>query len=207
MLPNGMTIRRATLDDLETLRGLWRECRLPEHELEKRFTEFQLALDSQGWILAALAVRFAGHEGQIHSLAIRRAELEDELRAALWDRILTLANQQGAYRLWTRESGSFWTGAGFTPSPSPGSSGMPAAFGDGDHWRMLKLRDEPLKMIAAEEQLEAYLEMERHRIDQLVRRGRALKIIATGFAGALFLGALSVLFVMLRRNRSPKPRR
>ena len=65
MLPPGTTIRRATLDDLETLRGLWRECRLPEYELEKRFTEFQVGVDAHGWILAALGLRFAGHHGQV----------------------------------------------------------------------------------------------------------------------------------------------
>lgn len=207
MLPTGTTIRRATLDDLETLRGLWRECRLPEHELEKRFTEFQLAVDPHGWILGGLALRFAGHEGQVHSLAIRRAELETELVAALWERVLAIANQHGAYRLWTREHGAFWTGAGFAPAGTADPAEVPAAFGGGNHWFALKLRDEPLKLIAAEEQLAAYLELERSRTDQLVRRGQLLKILATGFAAVIFGCALTVLFVMLRRNRrSPRPR-
>lgn len=201
MLPPGTTIRRATIDDLEMLRGLWRESRLPEHDLEKRFTEFQLAVDTHGWVLACLGLRFAGHEGQVHSLAVRRADLESDLTQALWERIRALADQHGAYRLWTREHGTTWDGAGFVPAAGSEAADPPAAFGSGDHWRHLKLRDEPLKLIAAEEQLEAYLELERSKTEQLVRRGQMMKILATGFAAIVFAAALAVLFLMLRRNR------
>lgn len=204
MLPPGIVIRRATLDDLEGLRGLWREFTLPEHELERRFTEFQIAVDAQGWILAALALRFAGHEGQVHSHAVRRSDLADALSAGLWERTLALAEQHGAYRLWTRERGPFWGGAGFVPASNSGAGTAPDAFGGGAQWLTLKLRDEPLKLIAAEEQLEAYLELERLKTDRMVRRGRFLKVLATGFAGGLFLIALGVLFVLVRRNRRGK---
>ncbi len=205
MLPPGTTIRRANIDDLEMLRGIWRESRLPEHELEKRFTEFQLAVDASGWILGIIGLRFAGHEGQIHSLAVRRPELETELTAALWDRVHALADQHGAHRLWTRENGGFWSEAGFEAPTASASSEPPALFGPSSHWKILKLRDEPLKLIAAEEQLEAYLELERLKTNQLVRRGQLLKILATGFAAVIFATALGLLFVMMRRSRRPSP--
>jgi N-acetylglutamate synthase-like GNAT family acetyltransferase len=208
MLPAGTTLRRATLDDLEALRGLWREFNLPEHDLEKRFTEFQLVVDPQGWILGALALRLADHHGHVHGLAIRRADLEAPLTTALWERILALAEQHGAYRLWTRERGPFWGATGFVPAPESGAGPAPATFGGGTHWQTLKLRDEPLKLIAAEEQLEAYLELERMKTDQLVRRGRFLKLMATAAAGALFLLCFAALVILFRRNRrssAPRP--
>lgn len=206
MLPAGLTVRRATLDDLEMLRGVWREARLPEFELERRFTEFQIVLDSNGWILAALGLRFSGHHGQVHSLAIRRTDLEADLRSALLDRIVTLGHQHGALRLWTRESGDFWSDKGFLPPTPEERRDLPPAFGGpAEAWRTLKLRDEPLKLIAAEEQLEAYLEVERLKTERLVRRGQLLKLIATAIAVVVFAFALAALVILVRRGRRPPP--
>lgn len=199
----GVTIRRATLDDLETLRGLWRECRLPEYELEKRFTEFQLAVDDHGWILGSLGLRFAGHHGEVHHLAIRRADLETDLNAALWDRVNTLANQHGAHRLWTRFHGHFWSGNGFQEPTAQERRELPPLFGNpSEPWLTLKLRDEPLKLLAAEEQLDAFLELERLKTERLVRRGQFFKLLATAFAALLFAFALGTLFLLLRRRRN-----
>jgi|GEM_PF-90876 len=207
MGPTAFTIRRATLDDLETLRGLWREARLPEYELDKRFTEFQVAIDANDWILAALGVRFAGPHGEVHSLAIRRADQEAELRNALWERALQLAQQQGVLRLWNRQSGSFWGDKGFTTALPAILKELPPALGvSGEFWRSLKIRDELLKLIAAEEQLEAFLELERSKTDRMLARGRMLKLLATGFIGLVFIAAASMLLYVLRRKGTTRPR-
>jgi N-acetylglutamate synthase-like GNAT family acetyltransferase len=203
----GVTIRRATIDDLEMLRGLWRECRLPEFALEKRFTEFQVATDANGWILASIGLRLVDHHGHVHSAAFRRADLESDLRRLLWDRITALANQHALYRLWTQEHGPFWTEVGFAEAGAGELKQLPVAFGKSiDHWFSLKLRDEPLKMIAAEEQLEAYLELEKLKTERLVRRGQALKLVATIIAGVVFAIVLSALLVLLGRGRRPSRR-
>lgn len=203
MASHGVTFRRATLDDLETLRGLWRECLLPEHELEKRFTEFQLAVDDHDWILGALALRFSGLHGLVHSLALRRADPDGTLHRQLWERILGLAQQHGAIRLWTRLHGQPWNQWGFAPPDPAQRRQVPPDFGQtGETWWTLKLRDEPLKLIAAEEQLEAYLELERSKTDLMIRRGRFLKIAATTFAAVLFALALAILVLVVRRGRS-----
>ena len=207
MGPTAFTIRRATLDDLETLRGLWREARLSEHELDKRFTEFQVAVDGNDWILAALGVRFAGPHGEVHSLAIRRADQEAELHEALWDRVLLLAQQQNVLRLWTRQTSSFWNEKGFTSAMAAILKELPPALGvSGESWKTLKLRDEPLKLIAAEEQLEAFLEMERLKTDQMLARGKAMKLMATAFIGILFIAAAGMLLYVLRKKRPTRPR-
>lgn len=196
---SGATIRRATLDDLDNLRGLWREFRLPEYDLERRFTEFQVAVDPRGWILGALGLRFLGVHGQVHSLAIRRADMEFELTAGLWERILALANQHGTHRLWTHQHGPFWTGVGFVEATPEDRRTLPPAMGDPkESWWTLKIRDEPLKLVAAEEQLAAYLELERLKSERLMRRGQVLKIAATTFAAVLFFIVLAALFLLLR---------
>lgn len=207
MLPEGTTVRRATLDDLDALRGLWRECRLPDYELERRFTEFQVVVDGQGWILATVGLRVAGTEAQVHSLAIRRADLAEALSKALGERAQQLALQQGAHRIWARDAPSTWSKEGFTTGTSEDRQALPAAFGQpGEPWLVKRLREDPLKLIAAEEQLEAYLEMERLRTDRLVRRGQLLKMVATLFAAILLAGALAALFLTLTRNRT-RPQR
>jgi hypothetical protein len=72
---------------------------------------------------------------------------------------------------------------------------------------MQKLREDPLKLIAAEEQLEAYLELERLTTDRMVRRGQFLKLLATVFAAVLFILALAALYLLARRRPSRSPRR
>ena len=46
--------RRATLEDIETLRALWQTALLPIQELEKRLTEFQIVEGMDGRIFGAL---------------------------------------------------------------------------------------------------------------------------------------------------------
>lgn len=206
MPASDVTIRRATLDDLETLRGLWRESRLPEYDLEKRFTEFQVAVDANGWILAAVGLRFAGPQGQIHSVAVRRRDREEELLEGLWERLLALATQHGALRLWTRDTTPFWGRHGFGTARAEEKKAFPAGFGHVEEpWSTLKLRDEPLKLIAAEEQLEAYLELEKSKTDQAVRRAQFLKVFATVIAVVVFGIAFFALVLVLRRSKgAPK---
>lgn len=208
MLPSGITFRRATLDDLESLRGLWQESRLPDYELEKRFTEFQVAVDAQDWIVGALGLRTAGRHGQVHSFAVRREDREDELARALWERMLALAQQQNLHRVWTRESRLDWIALGFVVAEARDLNALPATFGPADEtkWLVRRLRDDPLKMIAAEEQLEAFLELEHLRTERLVRRSRMLKTLATAFAALLFGLALFGLFLVLRRKPAPRKR-
>ncbi|MBX3747025.1 MAG: hypothetical protein KF833_17080 [Verrucomicrobiae bacterium] len=205
MDPQGVTVRRATLDDLEALRGLWRECRLPEFELERRFTEFQLALDPQDWIVAAVGLRAAGPHAQVHSLALRRPDPDDTCTGPLWDRILALAQQLGSLRLWLREPGPFWESRGFRPATPHELHDLPPAFGQPQEpWWTLRLRDDPLRVVAAEEQLEAFLELERLKTDRLIRRGRFLKLAGLGVAGGVLLFLLAALLVLLGRGRAAR---
>ncbi len=207
MGPTAFTIRRATLDDLETLRGLWRESRLPEYDLDKRFTEFQVAVDPHEWILAAVGVRFAGSHGEVHSFAVRRTDQEAELREALWNRVLQLAEKQCTHRLWTRPGGASWDDRGFSPALPAILKELPAPLGTrSEGWHTLKIRDEPLKLIAADEQLEAFLELERSKTDQMIARWRVVKLLAVGFIGVLFIAAIGTLLYVLRRKPPARPR-
>jgi hypothetical protein len=101
----------------------------------------------------------------------------------------------------------FWNEKGFTTALAAILRELPPALGvSGEPWKTLKLRDEPLKLIAAEEQLEAFLEMERLKTDQMLARGKALKLMATAFIGLLFITAAGMLLYVLMRKRTTRPR-
>lgn len=194
-------IRRALLDDLEDLRGLWTEFRLPAHDLERRFTEFQLVTDPSGWLVGAVGLRTAGSHGQVHSEALRRPDLHAELRPLLWERLHQLALSRGVFRLWTREPHAFWRGLGFAEPEGDERKQLPPAFGAGDHWLTLKLRDDPLAMLSVEQQLEVHAAEQRAEAERMIRRGRLLKLFGTILAVIVFALSGALLLAYLRKAR------
>jgi N-acetylglutamate synthase-like GNAT family acetyltransferase len=201
-VPEGQVqIRRALLDDLDDLRGLWTEFRLPAHELEKRFTEFQLVTDPSGWLVGAVGLRTAGTQGQVHSEALRRPDLHAELRPLLWERLHQLALSRGVFRLWTREAHPFWRERGFEDPGGDERKLLPPAFGAGDHWLTLKLRDDPLALLNVEQQLELHAAGQRAEAERMMRRGRMLKLVGTALAAVIFILSGALLLAYLRRVR------
>jgi hypothetical protein len=201
-VPEGQVqLRRAVLDDLDDLRGLWTEFRLPAHELEKRFTEFQLVTDPSGWLVGAVGLRTAGAHGQIHSEALRRADLHAELRPLLWERLHQLALSRGVFRLWTREPHAFWRAQGFAEPAGDEAKQLPPAFGGGDHWLTLKLRDDPLALLSVEQQLDLHAAEQRAETERMLRRGRALKLVGTILAVVVFALSGALLLAYLRKAR------
>ena len=109
--PN-LQARRATVDDLTTLRPLWESEGLPAEALAKRVSEFQLVEVPGGAILAALGLQIAGLEGRIHSEAFADPAQAEDLRARLHERILGVAKNHGLLRVWTQLATPFWHHAG-----------------------------------------------------------------------------------------------
>src|ERR1051325_4145281 len=101
-------VRRATLDDLGTLKPLWTSMRLPAAELEKRLTEFQVIEGPDGKIIGAIGFQLADRAARIHSEAFSDFGFADAARAAFWERVQNLASNHGVFRLWTQENAPFW---------------------------------------------------------------------------------------------------
>src|SRR5687768_7748527 len=106
--------RRATLEDLPELRSLWHDAKLPLDDLEKRFTEFQVATGPEGNIIAAIGLQIHKQQGLIHSETFASPEIAPEVRPLLWQRILTVAKNNGLVRLWVLPVASFYREHGFT---------------------------------------------------------------------------------------------
>jgi len=194
-------IRRATTDDLEALKALWRAAALNPAELEKQFTDCQVAESADGQIVGAIGLQVAGAEGCVHSEALADFALSDALRPLFWERLETVARNRGLFRLWTTESAPFWRkDAGF----STASGQPPEVFGAArDPWLALRLKDEAADPNLLEAQFNLFREAERAKREKMLQRAAILKTAGTLIAALLFVFAIGVLFWFIRHQARP----
>ncbi len=200
---NSYRTRRATVDDLAQLAELWQAVHLPVAELEKQFTDFQVAEDEQGTLAAAIGLHIEGGHGRVHSETFADFALTDALRPALWERLQVVAHNHGLFRLWTEESAPWWKkDAGFSTPSDELLQKLPESYGPRHAaWLTLRLKDEVAEPDFLEKQIAMFKEAERLRREKLLRRGRALRIIGTVISALLLLFALTVLFFVLKNRR------
>ncbi len=189
--------RRATVDDLPALRGLWQTAMLPAHELEKHLTEFQLVEGLDGRLIGALGFQIIGKDARVYYEAYTHAETEALVKPQLWNRLKLMASNGGVHRVWTQEKSTFWDEAGFEPMSADDVDRLPAAFKGGvGGWRLIALRDE-----AAERRIEEEIGLFQaaHEDDQtrLLWQTKIIKwiaaIIAAIFCSVLLYYTLRVL--------------
>ena len=142
--------RRATVDDLPALRGLWQTAMYPVQDLERHLTEFQLIEGLDGRLIGALGFQILGQDARIYYEAFTHSDTEALVKPQLWNRLKVMASNGGVHRVWTQESSSFWAENGFESPDHQDLEKLPPAFtkAAGD-WKMLALRDE-----AAERRIE-----------------------------------------------------
>jgi N-acetylglutamate synthase-like GNAT family acetyltransferase len=194
--------RRATVEDLPHLAALWTAVQLPAAELEKQFTDFQVAEDGAGKVAGAIALQVNGSNGRIHSEAFVDFALSDELRPVLWARLLTVAQNHGLFRLWTMETAPWWKkDAGFSAPPDELLQKLPASFGAAPGaWLTLRLKEETADPERLEKELEAFKEAERLKREKLVAQAQVIRIIGTLISALLLVFALIVLFWVMRHR-------
>src|SRR5436190_16582065 len=108
-----LQVRRATMDDIPKLIPLWRQEHLSVQDLEGRFKEFQVIENGSGTIAAAVGLQVSGQEGRLHSEVFEDFGQADALRAALWERLRTVAQNHGLVRVWTQFTSPYWRTIGF----------------------------------------------------------------------------------------------
>jgi hypothetical protein len=189
-------IRRAILDDLPRLKELWQVGRISIPDLDKRFTEFQVAVNDRGEVVAAVGLQLTGTDGKIHSETFSDFALSDAVRPLLWERLQVVARNHGLYRFWTDEVAPFWKkDAGFSTPTAEGLSRLPEVFGPAHGgWLALRLRDESSDPDLLEAQFKMFREAERAKRERLVQWADFMKKAGTVLAGLLLIFALAVLF-------------
>ena len=194
-------VRRATLDDLAQLRGLWQAMNLSVADLEKRLTEFQVAETPDGKVAGALALQMLEGQGLLHSEAFADFSIADDLRPLLWNRVQSVATNHGLFRLWTCEQAPFWNHCGLVPATADAPQKLPEAWrGKSNNWLTLQLREEISPVISAEKEFAKFMEAERRRTEKAFQRARTLKFIANSIAIALAILAFAALIYWARKN-------
>jgi hypothetical protein len=175
------------VDDREGLAALWTAMKLPGGELEKRLTEFQVAINERDELVGALGICLAGKHGQLHSEAYLDFAQADRLREALWQRMQSVAANHGLVRLWTTEAAPFWSRSGLVPANEEDLKKLPDHWRiSGERWLTLKLRDDPAEIVNLDQEFAMFMEAEKQRSRQMMDQAKMLKLLATLLAIGLF---------------------
>lgn len=204
--------RRATLDDLPALRPLWEAERLDAGALEKRLTEFQVACDETGRVVAGIGLQRHQQHGLLHSEVFADFGQADTLRPVLWERLRVVGRNHALARMWTREGSQFWRGLGFDPPDEEQRARFPEVFGAAEAGPLytLKVRDDPFADMTPEQE-EAMLKQHlRADTEKMLQQARTLRTFAY-IASAVFVIVLAICARHLwsyrrRQDRPPVPR-
>ncbi len=206
MTPTEYRVRRATLDDLPALRELWRNAALPPGDLEKHFTEVQLAETPEGQIAAAIGFRVERLHGKIHSEAILDPN-DTRLHEAFWRRVQVLARNHGLFRLWTESLNPFWGTIGFMVADEKALEKAPATFVAGTGQALtLALKDELKEGLSVEQQFEIFSQAQKAETDRLIQQAQVFKKVV--YAVIFLITGGFILYAAVRfLNRPRRTRR
>jgi N-acetylglutamate synthase-like GNAT family acetyltransferase len=176
-------VRRATVDDLESLRKLWVTMGYVLEGLDKRMTEFQVVEGSEGGICGVIGLEVAGRQGRVHGEAFVDFATAEELRGLLWERLKVVAANRGVARFWTEESAPFWRQAGFERPGEAALGKLPTGWGgEKARWLTLEVWDEDTVDKTLARELAQFKGQERAQQESILRRGRVIKFVATMLA-------------------------
>jgi N-acetylglutamate synthase-like GNAT family acetyltransferase len=198
--------RRATLDDIATLRSLWEMMRYPVAELEKQLTDFQVVVDAAGAVIGSVGFQAQQRQGHIHSEAFSDFSLAERARPVLWERVQSLCTNHGVVRVWTNDPSPFWARNGFQPATRATLEKLPEQWDrTKPGWLSLQLRDENA-VASLDKEFAMFVASEKQRSDQAIGQARILKTIVTVIA---FLIAFAILaaaaYVFLNRKGGLPP--
>jgi N-acetylglutamate synthase-like GNAT family acetyltransferase len=201
MSPPNLRIRRATTDDFQSLRSLWKSMRLPANELEKRLTEFQVIETAEGQIVGAIGVQIVRQHALLHSEGYADFSVADAARELFWERIQTIAAHHGVFRLWTQENSPFWVRWGFQPANAETLARLPGEWKHSDEkWLTFQLKDEEA-IAALDNELAQFRELEKQRTAQTLEQARTMTKTFTVIMFALGIILIGLaFFLFMRRN-------
>lgn len=204
MVQSNYQVRRATIDDLVVLRRWWQQAQLPLDTFEKRLGEFQVVETAEGEVLGAMGLQIFEKQAHIHSEFYRDPKLTSELRPRLWERVQSVARHHGLTRLWIQNGTSmFWLEQGFEIAGSDLLSKLPGCFagGQGQHWLMLKLREETDATVWMNQELELFRLSQKQQSDQVLARARMLRAVAGVIVGIVLILIACAIWYVLQHAR------
>ena len=195
-------IRRATTDDRESLKSLWRSMLLPADELEKRLTEFQVAESVDGKLAGAIGIQILRQHARLHSESYLDFAHADQARELFWNRIQTLASNHGVFRVWTQENSPFWARLGFRSASAAKLAELPSEWQPArGEWYVLQLKDEQAIVNALDKDFADFMLAEKRNTERAFEQARTLRTIITviGFTIAIVC-FIVVGYLLIHRN-------
>jgi N-acetylglutamate synthase-like GNAT family acetyltransferase len=200
-------VRRATLEDLPALRELWKKTNLPLPDLEKRFTEVQIAETLDGQMAGALGIKIERLHGHLHSEAVLEKE-NLALYEAFWQRMQILARNYGLFRLWTESQTPYWQTIGFKAPSEKEFEKKPAGVpGAREQLLTLALKEESAEGLSVEQQFEIFTQSQKAETERLLQQAQVFKKVAYGIlflaCGAFVVAAFLrwMKFLELKKKR------
>jgi len=197
-----LRIRRATTDDLFKLKLLWSSMHLPEDDLEKRLTEFQIVEDADGQFLGGIGFQARGLHALLHNEGFTDFSAADTARNLFWQRIQVLSSNHTVFRLWTQERSPFWKNFGFRPPDADTLARLPAEWRnefDGA-WLTLQLKDEQAIATALGTDFASFMKEEKKETERVREQAQTIRTIVTviGFGIGIFCFAFAVYLLIHR---------
>ena len=198
-----LRIRRATTDDLFKLKSLWASMHLPEDELEKRLTEFQIVEDADGQFLGAMGFQVSRQHALLHNEGFTDFSVADAARELFWQRLQVLAANHTVFRLWTQERSPFWKNFGFRPPAADTLARLPAQWRNefDDAWLTLQLKDEQAIATALGTDFAGFMAEEKKQTERVREKAQTIRTMVTviAFAIGIFCFALAI-YLLIRRS-------
>jgi len=203
-----LRVRRATIEDLQTLRPLWTSMHLHAAELEPRLTEFQVVENTEGKVMGGIGLQLGNRHARLHSEAFSDFAIADAARELLWARIQTLASNHGILRLWTSENMPFWCRLGFKPADAEALKKLPSAWNAPETlWFTLQLKDEAA-IASVEKELAMFMESEKQHSARVSQHAKLIKTLATLLALILAIFVFgAIAYMILKRPEILHPGR
>jgi N-acetylglutamate synthase-like GNAT family acetyltransferase len=199
-----LSVRRATVYDLDALKATWQAMQLPWEILEKRLTEFQV-VEQNGQVNGAIGLQIQAQSAWLHSEGYLDFSTADDSRELFWERIQKLAANHGVFRIWTQENSPFWLHWGFQPANEELLKRLPPSWKNTNpNWLSLELKNEEVINAALTNQLAGFMADERKQTELVAQRAQKLKLVVIifGFGIGIICFAVAIyLFVHHPLNR------
>ena len=201
MEPAPLESRRATLEDLESLQGLWAAAGLPADELARFLGEFQVVTDPQGRLVHSIGLLVEGDQALLHSEASAQSPSEDPDvgRAAAWRRLRIVARNQGISRIWTREDADYWRTCGFHPvTVAELPRELPPFLQREDGWWVYQHPEPAQADQLVKREMALWKTQREQESETFQRKVRTFKAVALGLFALAMILLLAFLFTVMR---------
>ena len=201
MTSGQLRIRRATIEDLATLKAIWVSMRLSADALESRLTEFQV-VERDGEVLGAIGFQISRTAALLHSEGYSDFSVADPARELFWERIQNLCSNHSIFRLWTQENSPFWLHWGFQPANDAETlERLPAEWrGSEEKWFTLELKNEDAITKALNTQLAGYTAAEKKSAEEITARSKKIMTVITVICFGIFFLCLAALIYLIKQR-------